>query len=157
MTTYKRTPPVCHFLLHRFQSKFQQIVQDEQDGNFITRLHGGKLNIIPWPVIASPQFYTLFPVLARRLEQQKPTHPSAGAFLYTLKTLMAKLKVCGFLLVTDVVLTSFRQMIGVLSLVNLCRSKLNGADVLNRDTHRSPSAKSFGPTAECVDLWFVRN
>ena len=34
--------------LPRFSLKFQQIVEKEQDANFISRLHAGKLNIIPW-------------------------------------------------------------------------------------------------------------
>jgi hypothetical protein len=78
----------------RFSLKFQQIVQQEQDANFITRLHGGKLDIIPWPVIKSREFYKLFSTLKRRLDLQKISHPAAGEFLYTMKTLMAKLKVC---------------------------------------------------------------
>lgn len=71
----------------------QKIVQDEQDANFISRLHAGQLNIVPWPVIESKQFYSLFPALKRRLDQQQITHQTAGEFLHTLKTLMAKLKV----------------------------------------------------------------
>jgi hypothetical protein len=71
----------------------QKIVQQEQGANFISKLHAGRLNIIPWPVIESNQFYELFPTLKRRLDSQKVTHPSAGEFLYTLKVLMAKLKV----------------------------------------------------------------
>ena len=69
------------------------MVQDEQDANFISRLHGGKLDIIPWPVIESRQFYALFPTLKRRLYAQRVTHHTAGEFLHTLKILMAKLKV----------------------------------------------------------------
>jgi hypothetical protein len=44
-------------------------------------------------VIESSRFYTLYSTLKRRLDSQKITHPSAGEFLYTLKILMAKLKV----------------------------------------------------------------
>jgi hypothetical protein len=80
-------------LVIRFSLKFQKIVQDEQDANFISKLHSGKLDIIPWPVIESRQFYTLFPAVKKRLDQQPITHHTAGEFLYTLKTLMAKLKV----------------------------------------------------------------
>jgi len=54
-------------------------------------------------------------------------------------------------------LTPFRRMIGVLSLVSRCLSYVNGADVLIRDTRRSPSAMSFGRTAECVRFWSVGN
>ncbi|TFY78518.1 hypothetical protein EWM64_g5495 [Hericium alpestre] len=75
-----------------FALKFQKIVQDEQDANFISRLHAGNLNIIPWPVIESPEFYKLFQVLKKRLDQQVTKHRTAGEFLFTLKTLMAKLK-----------------------------------------------------------------
>jgi len=80
-------------IIERFSLKFQKIVQDEQDANFITKLHRGKLDIIPWPVISSKQFYTLFQTIQKRLDQQEVTHKTAGEFLQTLKTLMAKLKV----------------------------------------------------------------
>ncbi|KAI0297435.1 hypothetical protein BC826DRAFT_166673 [Russula brevipes] len=75
-----------------FSLKFQKIVQDEQDANFISRLHAGKLQIIPWPVIESKEFYKLFSALKRKLDQQSTSHHTAGEFLHTLKTLMAKLK-----------------------------------------------------------------
>jgi hypothetical protein len=77
----------------RFALKFQQIVQNEKDGNFIARLHSGNLQIIPWPVIGSKEFYRLFFAVKKKLEQQRPSHRTAGEFLLTLKTLMAKLKV----------------------------------------------------------------
>ena len=78
---------------YRFALKFQKIVQDEQDANFITRLHAGKLQIVPWPVIESREFYRLFSSVKKKLDQQKSSHRTAGEFLHTLKTLMAKLKV----------------------------------------------------------------
>ncbi|KAI6027008.1 hypothetical protein EDC04DRAFT_2899498 [Pisolithus marmoratus] len=75
-----------------FTLKFQRIVQDEQETNFITQLHAGQLSIIPWPVIESKEFYKLFPTLKRYLDQQVLTHHAAGEFLHKVKTLMAKLK-----------------------------------------------------------------
>ncbi|KAI9455080.1 hypothetical protein BJY52DRAFT_1151944 [Lactarius psammicola] len=75
-----------------FWLKFQKIVEDEQDSNFITRLHAGKLNIVPWPVIESEEFYRLFRKVKKTLDQQQTSHHTAGEFLLTLKTLMAKLK-----------------------------------------------------------------
>ena len=108
---------ICPLLtIIRFSLKFQKIVQDEQDANFITRLHAGKLQIIPWPVIESKEFYKLFSALKRKLDQQSTSHHTAGEFLHTLKTLMAKLKVClptyylGGLLISCVFPT--RQTIG---------------------------------------------
>ncbi|KZP02990.1 hypothetical protein FIBSPDRAFT_769606, partial [Athelia psychrophila] len=79
-------------IAREFSLKFQKIVQDEQDANFITKLHAGKLSIIPWPVIESRDFYRLFPTLKKSLDKQIVTHRTAGEFLHTLKTLMAKLK-----------------------------------------------------------------
>ncbi|KAI9455148.1 hypothetical protein BJY52DRAFT_1427134 [Lactarius psammicola] len=75
-----------------FSLKFQKIVENEQDYNFITRLHAGELNIIPWPVIESEEFYELFRKVKKTLDKQPTSHHSAGGFLLTLKTLMAKLK-----------------------------------------------------------------
>lgn len=79
-------------IAREFSLKFQKIVEQEQDANFISRLHGGKLDIIPWPVIESKEFYKSFTTLKRRLDLQKVSHPTAGEFLHTIKTLMAKLK-----------------------------------------------------------------
>ncbi|KAJ7252459.1 hypothetical protein C8J57DRAFT_1519796 [Mycena rebaudengoi] len=79
-------------IVREFKTKFQKIVEDEQAANFISRLHAGQLDIIPWPVIESKQFYSLFPALKRSLDEQEVTHATAGEFLHTLKTLMAKLK-----------------------------------------------------------------
>jgi hypothetical protein len=84
-----------HFSLKtsRFLLNLQKIVQDEQETNFIDRLHAGKLQIIPWPVIGSKGFYKLFGALKKTLDQEPTSHRSACDFLYTLKTMMAKLKV----------------------------------------------------------------
>jgi hypothetical protein len=69
-------------------------VQQEQGANFLSRLHRGKLDIMPWPVIGSKEFYRLLSALKKRLDEQKPSHPTAGEFLHTIKTMMAKLKAC---------------------------------------------------------------
>ncbi|KAH8986573.1 hypothetical protein EDB86DRAFT_2954862 [Lactarius hatsudake] len=79
-------------ITREFSLELQQIVRQEQDANFISRLHGGKLDIIPWPVIGSRDFYELFGTLKIQLDLQKVSHPAAGEFLHTIKTLMAKLK-----------------------------------------------------------------
>ncbi|KAG8833320.1 hypothetical protein FRC17_010895 [Serendipita sp. 399] len=79
-------------IVREFHQKFQAIVQQERADNFISKLHRGKLDIIPWPVIESARFYDLFTGLKQRLDRQPVTHQHAGAFLSTLKMLMAKLK-----------------------------------------------------------------
>ncbi|KAF8289765.1 hypothetical protein DL93DRAFT_2069130 [Clavulina sp. PMI_390] len=75
-----------------FSSKFRAIVQREREGNFISKLHRGKLDIMPWPVIESPQFYTLMNTLKARLEEQNSTHGSVSMFVHNMKILMAKLR-----------------------------------------------------------------
>ncbi|EJD00191.1 uncharacterized protein FOMMEDRAFT_112544 [Fomitiporia mediterranea MF3/22] len=79
-------------IAREFKLKLHKIVQEEQASNFISRLYRGRLNIIPWPVIESQQFYTLFSTLKKHLDSQLPTHEGGGAFLQKLKMLMAKLK-----------------------------------------------------------------
>ncbi|KIM24943.1 hypothetical protein M408DRAFT_224544 [Serendipita vermifera MAFF 305830] len=79
-------------IINEFQQKFQRIVQTERGNNFISKLHRGKLDIIPWPVIESTHFYDLFIGLKKRLDRQPITHKHAGSFLGVLKMLMAKLK-----------------------------------------------------------------
>ncbi|KAF8676140.1 hypothetical protein RHS04_06586 [Rhizoctonia solani] len=79
-------------IVKEFSLKFQRIVQKEQEQNFISRLHRGKVQIIPWPVINSSSFYTLFNDLRRYLDGQPVTHTSGGIFLHNMKTMMAKIK-----------------------------------------------------------------
>ena len=68
-------------------------MQQERGANFVSRLHRGKLDIVPFPVIESPEFYNLLSTLKKRLDFQSISHPTAGEFLNTMKTLMAKLVV----------------------------------------------------------------
>jgi hypothetical protein len=76
-------------------------VEQERDNNFISRLHRGKFEIIPWPVIESREFYKSFASLKTQLDQQKASHSTAVEFLHTIKTLMAKLKVGILVVVKD--------------------------------------------------------
>ncbi|PIL36992.1 hypothetical protein GSI_00684 [Ganoderma sinense ZZ0214-1] len=77
----------------RFHLKFQQIVQAEQAMNFISRLHRDHVDIVPWPLLGSRQFYTLFKAIKKSLDEQAVTHHGGAIFLQTMKTLMAKLKI----------------------------------------------------------------
>lgn len=64
----------------------------EQGGNFVSRLFGGKLAIVPWPGLQDPAFYSEFACLAELLTAAEVSHPPGGAFLRTLKTLMAQIQ-----------------------------------------------------------------
>ncbi|RUS29930.1 hypothetical protein BC938DRAFT_480057 [Jimgerdemannia flammicorona] len=45
-------------IVHEFRSKFTQIVSEEGEDNFISRLHKGQMSILPWPVFNDPGFYS---------------------------------------------------------------------------------------------------
>ncbi|KAG8960525.1 hypothetical protein FRC03_006451 [Tulasnella sp. 419] len=79
-------------IVAEFSSKLGRIVSEEQASNFITVLHNSQLTVVPWPVIQSQEFYSLFGYIRTSLIKQQTTHRNAGEFLLTLKTLMAKLK-----------------------------------------------------------------
>jgi hypothetical protein len=96
----------------RFLQKFQSIIQQKCGENFISKLHRGKLDIIPWPFIESSWFYDLFGVLKNRFDRQPITHQRAGTFLVVLKMLMAKLKVCALVISMLESLTIERQTTG---------------------------------------------
>ncbi|KAI9460720.1 hypothetical protein F5148DRAFT_255942 [Russula earlei] len=81
-------------IAREFSSKVRKFIEQEKNDNFISRLHGGKMKIIPSPVIESTEFYKLFPALKKSLDLQKTTHSTAGEFLLTIKTMMAKLRGC---------------------------------------------------------------
>lgn len=76
----------------RFAQKFSRIVRDTQGQNFISTLHRGQLDIIPWPVIQSEAFYSQMHVLQSQLKAKPVTHVNAATFLQTMKVLMARLK-----------------------------------------------------------------
>ncbi|RUS25274.1 hypothetical protein BC938DRAFT_472396 [Jimgerdemannia flammicorona] len=45
-------------IVHEFRSKFTQIVSEEGEDNFISRLHKGQMSILPWPVFNDSGFYS---------------------------------------------------------------------------------------------------
>jgi hypothetical protein len=67
-------------------------VQKEQGTNFITKLHRGRVDIITWPVIESPDFYSMFKTLNVHLSDMQG-HDMARNFVRVIKMLMAKLYV----------------------------------------------------------------
>ncbi|KAG8712967.1 Vacuolar protein sorting-associated protein 13A [Ceratobasidium sp. 423] len=80
-------------IIKKLSLEFQGTVEKERDRNFITRLHRGHIQIVPWPSANSHNFYTTLGRLRQKLNQQPFTHDSCGAFLHNLKTLMAKVTI----------------------------------------------------------------
>ena len=126
-------------------------MQAEQKANFISRLHPGRLNIIPWPVIESKEFYDLFFTLKRQLDRQNTSHPTAGDFLQTMKSLMAKLKVQFPSLLSHLNLTfPNRLLIGALFLVCSSISFLLSYSFFSTETiadHRAKALSNLFPIA----------
>jgi hypothetical protein len=77
----------------RFDEKLERIVGEEQDGNFISRLHRGDLVIVPWPMMSSPAFYHTFDDIKKLLLGRPVVHSTGGEFLGVLKMLMAQIQV----------------------------------------------------------------
>jgi hypothetical protein len=128
----------------------QNIVQAEQGSNFISKLHTGKLDIIPWPVIESRRFYSLYSTLKRRLDSQQVSHPSAGEFLYTLKILMAKLKViAAFLRLLKVNKILLRRTTGVPCPVSPLEFNIDISDFFSESltAHRAQTLLTILPVA----------
>ena len=56
----------------RFSLKFRKIVADEKEGNFISRLHRGRISIIPWSVCISRRFFALMMLYTQASDQYSP-------------------------------------------------------------------------------------
>jgi hypothetical protein len=112
---------------------------------------------MPWPVIESPRFYTLFLGLKRGFDEQPVTHPAAGEFLHKLKMLMAKLKV-SFLPHLVAKLTEIgheRLMIGGHLIVRITywHMSLVFLNLSYRNTCFSPCTTIGDPSSECIPIW----
>jgi hypothetical protein len=68
-------------------------VAEEQDGNFLSKLHRGDLVIVPWPMMSSPAFYHTFEDIKKLLHSRPVVHSTGGEFLGVLKMLMAQIQV----------------------------------------------------------------
>ncbi|RUS20070.1 hypothetical protein BC937DRAFT_86448, partial [Endogone sp. FLAS-F59071] len=81
-------------VVKEFESKFSNIVSKESGNNFITRLYKGQMSILPWPMFNEANFYKTLIKLKKYMDDQEPKSEMARIFLPTIKTIMAKLKVC---------------------------------------------------------------
>ncbi|GBC20090.2 hypothetical protein GLOIN_2v1880492 [Rhizophagus irregularis DAOM 181602=DAOM 197198] len=81
-------------IIREFQSKFDQLIAEEGEDNFITRMYGGGLDIIPWPVFGEIAWFKTLSIINKKLEKQKVKYENAITFLQNIKVIMAKLKIC---------------------------------------------------------------
>ncbi|CAB4410523.1 unnamed protein product [Rhizophagus irregularis] len=81
-------------IIREFQLKFDQLVAEEGGDNFVTRMYGGGLNIIPWPVFNDVAWFKRLSIIKTSLDKQETKYENARTFLQNTKVIMAKLKIC---------------------------------------------------------------
>jgi hypothetical protein len=82
----------CMFILFFKKTKFKMFQEGED--NFITKMYGGGLHIIPWPPLNDIAWFKELSKIKRKLNKQGTKYDNARTFLQNTKLIMAKLKVC---------------------------------------------------------------
>ncbi|PKC68807.1 hypothetical protein RhiirA1_456805 [Rhizophagus irregularis] len=81
-------------IVREFKSKFSQIVSEEGEDNFISRMYKGGLDIIPWPMFNDAAWFKTLSTVNKKLDKQEVKYENARTFLQSTKVIMAKLKIC---------------------------------------------------------------
>ncbi|CAB4446571.1 unnamed protein product [Rhizophagus irregularis] len=81
-------------IIKEFQLKLDKLVEEEGGDNFITKMYGGGLNIITWPVFKDVAWFEKLSKIKIKLDKQKTKYENAKTFLQNTKVIMAKLKIC---------------------------------------------------------------
>ncbi|CAI2161360.1 13694_t:CDS:10 [Funneliformis geosporum] len=81
-------------IVKEFKSKFSQLVAEEGEDNFISRMYKGGLDIIPWPMFNDASWFKTLSKVNKNLNNQEPRYENARNFLRNTKVIMAKLKIC---------------------------------------------------------------
>ncbi|CAG8493935.1 13962_t:CDS:10 [Dentiscutata erythropus] len=81
-------------IVREFSLKFNTLVAEEGEDNFITRMYPSGLNITPWPIFNDSAWFKSLKDLKKLLDKQKPKYENARIFLQNTKVIMAKLKIC---------------------------------------------------------------
>ncbi|GBC07438.1 hypothetical protein RclHR1_07470003 [Rhizophagus clarus] len=81
-------------IVKEFKSKFTQLVSEEGEDNFISRMYKGGLDIIPWPMFNDVAWFKTLSKVNKKLDKQEAKYENARTFLQNTKVIMAKLKIC---------------------------------------------------------------
>ncbi|CAI2161648.1 17233_t:CDS:10, partial [Funneliformis geosporum] len=81
-------------IVREFYSRFEQLVTEEGEDNFITKMYKGGLNIMPWPIFNDAAWFKALAEVKSILDEQETKYVNARIFLQNIKVIMAKLKVC---------------------------------------------------------------
>ncbi|POG65607.1 hypothetical protein GLOIN_2v1665293 [Rhizophagus irregularis DAOM 181602=DAOM 197198] len=81
-------------IVREFRLKFSQLVSEEGEDNFISRMYKGGLDIIPWPMFNDASWFKTLSKVNKKLDKQEAKYENARTFLQNTKVIMAKLKIC---------------------------------------------------------------
>ncbi|GES77125.1 hypothetical protein GLOIN_2v1781565 [Rhizophagus clarus] len=75
------------------QSILGKILAEKGENNFITRMYGGKVEILPWPIFNDIAWFESLSKIKTNLDKQESKYENAITFLQNTKTIMAKLEI----------------------------------------------------------------
>ncbi|CAG8734000.1 16953_t:CDS:10, partial [Gigaspora margarita] len=81
-------------IMSEFSLRFSEMVMQEGENNFITKMFSGGLSIYAWPKFNNPEWYKSLIEIKKMLDKQDAKYNNARAFLQNTKVFMAKLKIC---------------------------------------------------------------
>ncbi|GBC20093.1 uncharacterized protein OCT59_006574 [Rhizophagus irregularis] len=81
-------------IVREFMIKFSQLVSEEGEDNFISRMYKGGLEVIPWPMFNDASWFKTLSKVNKKLEKREAKYENARTFLQITKVIMAKLKIC---------------------------------------------------------------
>ncbi|KAL5639869.1 hypothetical protein ACGC1H_006444 [Rhizoctonia solani] len=129
--------PNSNVVLKEFSCELQKHIEHIDERNAIPSLHRGGIQVIPWPVINTTDFYTMFTHLRELLFQGQPAHPSGSAFLHVLKIMMAKIKAHDWAPLTQSLATyRAKKLLGCLPNA-LCRGRDESGLLRNMQTNEN--------------------
>ncbi|CAG8434680.1 7782_t:CDS:10 [Diversispora eburnea] len=80
-------------IVREFTLRFNSLVAQEAEDNFITKMYPSGLVILPWALFSDAAYKNLKDV-KRMLDKQDARYENARTFLQNIKVIMAKLKIC---------------------------------------------------------------
>ncbi|KAI8847355.1 hypothetical protein BC829DRAFT_477350 [Chytridium lagenaria] len=98
-------------IVQEFQTKLANIVQNEGDDNFITRLFQKRMNIEPWPLFSDSDFYSKMKVVRAFARKIQTPYMSAVEWREDTKMLLAKLMICDWGSIDDDLIESRMKLI----------------------------------------------
>ncbi|CAI2180537.1 19077_t:CDS:10, partial [Funneliformis geosporum] len=81
-------------IVQEFHLRFSQLVSEEGEDNFVSRMYQGGLDIIAWPMFNDVAWFKTLSKLNKRLDMQDAKYGNARTFLQNTKVIMSKLKIC---------------------------------------------------------------